>query len=240
MVSASLLLPSGIDGFISVLQLAPAEFPVRDASTRIGIVDDYSLGREALRRLLRDHEEFSVVGEARNAREALQLVDSLLMQVLILDLSMPGKSGLDNPRLDSIARPRLVPACFQRVCGSPLCEEGAQGRGAWFCAQGERSWRAHPCASAHSRGGRYVSPALARQFALEVSEREVTSHARLSKREFQVLLGIAAGRKRAAIATQLGLSPKTVTLYRAHLLHKLGLTTNTELTCFAIKEGLLA
>ncbi|MEJ8852461.1 response regulator transcription factor [Variovorax rhizosphaerae] len=88
-------------------------------------------------------------------------------------------------------------------------------------------------------GGRYVSRALALELALGVGEREVSPHERLSKREFQVLLGIAAGLKTGEIARQLGISARTVTVYRAHLLHKLVLSTNTDLTRFAIKAGLL-
>jgi DNA-binding NarL/FixJ family response regulator len=89
-------------------------------------------------------------------------------------------------------------------------------------------------------GNRHVSAALARQLALEVAERRVQAHERLSKREFQVLIELAAGKKAGAVARQLNLSAKTVTLYRARLLRKLGLTTNTDLTLFAISQGLVA
>ncbi|MEJ8859869.1 response regulator transcription factor [Variovorax robiniae] len=226
-----MVIPASSNDFNTLREMAP---------TRIGIADDHPVVRQALRQLLRDHEEFTVVGEARSAHEALQLVDSLPLQILVLDLSIPGKCGLDMLASIRVRAPALYVLVFSGYAETQFARkafrEGAHG----FVHKGSDPGDLIVALRRLAAGGRYVSAALARQFAIEVSEREVSAPARLSRREFQVLLGIAAGKKPAAIARQLSLSAKTVTLYRAHLLHKLGLTSNAELTYFAIREGLLA
>ena len=206
---------------------------------RIGIVDDHPLVREALRQILRDHDEFAVVGEACNGREALRLADTIAMHILIVDLSMPGKDGFDVLASLRWRAPELYLLVFSGHAefqyARRALKEGAHG----FVHKASDPAELIVALRRLAAGGRYVSRALALELALEAGEREVSPHERLSKREFQVLLGIAAGRKPGELARQLDISARTVSVYRAHLLHKLGLSTNADLTCFAIRAGLL-
>jgi DNA-binding NarL/FixJ family response regulator len=213
--------------------------PQKGTSIRVGIVDDHAVVREAIRRLLLDHGDFLVVGETGEGCEALRLVDSVTMDVLILDLAMRGRSGYDLLSSIRSRAPALHLLVFSGLTESSYArralKEGAHGFVHKASDPSELIFALRRVAA----GNRHLSAALARQLAVEVAERQVQAHERLSKREFQVLIELTIGKKAAAVGRQLNLSAKTVTLYRARLLRKLGLTTNTELTLFAISQGLL-
>ena len=210
-----------------------------DAMIRVGIADDHKVVREALRRLLMEEGDLRVVGEAATGHEAMALVQAEAMDVLVLDLTMPGRSGFDVlaslrarvPSLSLLVFSGHPEATYARMA----LKEGAHG----FVNKASDPSELILAIRRVAGGNRYLSASLAQQFATEVCARKVQPDQRLSKREFQVLLEIASGRKPRAIGKHLCLSAKTVTLYRARLLQKLQLTTNTELTKFAIQQGLL-
>jgi len=210
-----------------------------DLPIRVAVADEHKLVREALRHLLQAQGDILFVGEASTGFEALRLVDGTAMDVLILELAMSGQSGFDVLASLRARAPSLYLLVFSgypedRYARKAL-KAGAHGFVNKACDPVELMVALRRIAA----GNRYVSAPLALQLAREIGERDVQPDQRLSKREFQVLLALAAGNKAGAIGRQLNISAKTVTLYRARLLRKLGLTTNTELTMFAFERNLL-
>ncbi|RYF70324.1 MAG: response regulator transcription factor [Comamonadaceae bacterium] len=211
---------------------------VTPAAIRVGIVDDHAIVRTALRQWLQDHADLYVVGEAGNGFEALELVARTPPDVLILDLGLPGRSGLDIIASLLAKAPDLAVLVFT---GSPeaqyarqLLREGARGYLHKSCSPDELVTAIRRVAGGH----RHFSDALAQDLAMAHASGAGSPLDGLSKREFQVLLLLAEGAKPAAISEKLHLSARTVTLYRSRLVRKLSLSTNSDLTYFALKHGL--
>jgi DNA-binding NarL/FixJ family response regulator len=206
---------------------------------RIGIVDDHAIVRVGLRELLSKEPDLSVQGEAGCARDAVRLVQSTELDVLLLDLGMPGQSGLDVIGTLKVKAPRLAVLVFtaydEAHYGKKLLQLGASG----FVQKSSEPDTLLAAIRVVSDGKHYISETLATSLAERLVGSEQAVHERLTKREFQVLLKLAAGDKPGAIAKELHLSAKTVTVHRSRLLAKLNLSTNSEITYFAIKQGLI-
>lgn len=202
---------------------------------RVIVVDDHVILRRAVKNLLQADPCIRVVGEAGSGRDALDLVREIACDVVLLDLSMPGGSGIDVLASLRARAPDTAILIFTghepHQYARKLFKQGVQGYLHKSCDPAEILVALRCVAS----GGRYVDQALAQ----EVGQPSFAAHECLSKREFQILLQLAAGRKRTDIAAELSLSTQTVAVYRAAIIRKLGLTTNSELTYFAIKSGLL-
>lgn len=206
---------------------------------RIGIADDHPILRTAVRHWLLEHSDLCIGGEAADGFEALELATGDALDVLLLDLTMPGRDGFD---IIGSLRARAPQMSILVFSGHPeaqyarkLLKEGAHGYLHKSCDPTQLVAAIRCVAS----GRRYLSAMLAQQFARELCEGGLPLHQSLSRREFQILLLLAAGSKPAAIAQKLHLSARTVTLYRSRLVRKLELSTNSDLTYFALKHGLL-
>jgi len=211
----------------------------RNQPIRVGVADDHQVVREALCRLLLEQEGMHVVGAAANGHEALRLVQSKAMDVLVVDLTMPGRNGLDVLNALRSRAPSLYLLVFSGHAESHYAKMALKAGAHGFVNKASDPGELIAALRRVAGGNRYVSASLAQQLAREVGEREMRPDQRLTKRQFQVLVSIASGNKAGVIARQLNLSAKTVTLYRAQLLRTLGLTTNTELTRFALENGLM-
>lgn len=206
---------------------------------RVGIVDDHAIVRTGLRQLISDEVDLRVTGEASNGREALELARSGEVDVLLLDLSMPGDGGVDA--LQAIkARYAELPVII--LSGFPeehyaltLLKQGASGYLNKECDPGEIATAIRTVA----RGRRYVSAAVAELLADSLNGGEQAPHEKLSERELQVFLRLAKGEAVGAIAQSMFLSVKTVSTYRTRVLEKLKLASNSELTYYALKNGLM-
>lgn len=206
---------------------------------RVGVVDDHAIVRTALRLWLLDHPDLHYCGEASNGSEAIELVATRPIDVLLLDLAMPGRGGLDivaSLRARSPATRILIfSASAEEHHARQSLKQGVQG----FV---HKSCDPHELVAAIRRvacGQRHLSDVLAQQLASEAAAGEPSPLHCLSKREFQVLLLLAQGAKSGAISQRLHLSVRTITLYRSRLIRKLNLATNSDLTYFAMKQGLL-
>lgn len=179
------------------------------------------------------------VSEASSGDEALAALEAPC-DALVLDLSMPGRSGLDLLAEIKHRHPAL-PVLIMSLHG----EEQFAVRALRAGASGYLTKSAAPeqlvtAVMKLLRGGRYVSDTLAERLAAGVGDSATASpHERLSNREFDVMRGIASGSSVSEIAAQMHLSVKTVSTYRARLLDKMGMTTNAELTRYAIERGLV-
>lgn len=208
--------------------------------TRVLIVDDHVLIREGLKKILREEAGMQVVGEARTAAEAFELVSATPCDVVILDLCLPDRNGLEviqELKKDRPELPILVLSIYsEESFGVRTIKAGADG-------YVPKTTAAHELVKAIRRvvqGGKYVSAKLAEQLVSNVqagNSRPI--HQMLSDREFQILRMIAQGKSISRIAEELHLSVSTVNTYRARILEKLNMRTNAELIHYAIKNGLI-
>jgi DNA-binding NarL/FixJ family response regulator len=207
---------------------------------RILVVDDHALVRKGLIQLLARQRDFGEFGEAATAGEALALVERQPWDIVLLDLALPDGSGLEvlqRVRELRATLPVLVVSMYpEDQLGERLLEAGAGGYLTKEAAPEElvRAIRRV------LRGQKYLSPALEAQLAERTAGGPSLPHDRLSAREFEVMLLLAAGRPIHVIARRLGVSPKTVTTYRSRVLAKMRMTTNAELTYYAVQRRLIA
>jgi len=207
---------------------------------RIVLADDHTIVREGLKQLLAAGGGFEVVGEAENGHEALQRVRELEFDVLLLDMSMPGKSGIELIKQVHAEKPKL------RVLVLSMHEEhqyavrairaGASG----YITKDSASRQLVAALRKVASGGAFISAEVAEQLALSAMPgAEGAPHERLSDREFQVFRLIAEGKSVSDIAERLNLSVKTVSTHKSNILHKLDASTTGELIRYALAHRLV-
>ncbi len=207
---------------------------------KVLIADDHAVVRRGLIQLLADEYPAVSVGEARDAAEVLQLARERDWDIVILDISMPGRSGLEVLKELKQQLPK-VPVLI-------LTSHPEEQYAVRVLKAGAAGYMTKESAPEHliegikkvTRGGRYVSPRLAELLAASIgTDRERPPHESLSDREYRVLCLIGSGKTVGEIAAALSLSVKTVSTYRARLLEKMGMKNNAELTHYALKNGLV-
>lgn len=207
---------------------------------RILVVDDHALVRRGIIEILQRLPDGVQFGEAGTAAEALALGANERWDVVLLDLGLPDRHGLDVLRELHVSKPKLpvlILTMFpEDQLALRLLEIGAAGYLTKESAP-EELLRAIERVMA---GHKYLSAAMAQAVADGLGGPPPAPHEQLSDRELEVLRLLAAGRPITAISRALGLSPKTVTTYRARLLHKLRMTSNAELTFYATHHGLVS
>jgi len=204
------------------------------------IVDDHAVVRQGLKQILADEFVGARIDEAGNADEALGMALRHVYDLVLLDVSMPGRSGLELLRDLKYQQPNLpvlvLSVHAEDQMGVRILKAGASGYANKDCAPDELI-RAVTKVRA---GGRYVSDALAERLVLDIqTDSGKPPHEMLSDREFEVLCSIARGRAVSEIAKDLSLSVKTVSTYRTRILEKMKMRTNAELTHYAVREGLV-
>jgi DNA-binding NarL/FixJ family response regulator len=206
---------------------------------RLVIADDHTIVREGLKQLLASAGGFEVVGEARDGNEVMQRVRELDFDVLLLDLSMPGRSGLEVIRQARAERPKL------RILVLSMHQEHQYAvRAIRSGASGYLTKEAAPALLANAlrkvaAGGAYITPEVAELLALGAMPNvDAAPHTTLSDREFQVFRMLADGAGVSDIAERLNLSVKTISTHKARLMQKLGVATTTELLRYAIQHRL--
>ncbi|MBB6559344.1 DNA-binding NarL/FixJ family response regulator [Acidovorax soli] len=207
---------------------------------RVGIVDDHQIIRSGLRQFLSEHVDIRVVGEAANGREAIDLVRAHEIDVLLLDLSMPGQGGLDA--IDML-RAKAPDMGILILSGYPeeqyalnLIRKGASGYLNKDCDPNQILEAIRVIAL----GKRFLTPAVADLLAQQLNRpADVPLHEQLSDREMQVFLKLARGDTVSEIGEALSLSVKTVSTYRTRLMEKLNLFSNSDLTYYALKQNLI-
>lgn len=205
------------------------------------IVDDHAVVRRGVLQILREELENASLGEASTAEEALRLAHQEHWDVVILDINLPGRSGLEalqDLRRDKPGLPVLILSMHpEDQMATRVLKAGAAG----YVMKDSAPTELAAAIRAVMKGGRYVSAALAQRLVMEMQSYEGTRlpHERLSDREFEVFRMIAAGRTVTEIAEILILSVKTVSTYRARILEKMDLSNNAELIHYAAQHGLL-
>lgn len=207
---------------------------------RIGIVDDHAVVRAGLRQFFAEQPDLEVVAEAAGGRAALDLVRQGEVDVILLDIAMPAPCGIDTLaaiRRRAPALPVLILSGFPvSQYATTLLRLGASG---YLSKDGDPADIVAAVRTVH-RGRRYITAGVAEQLATMLGRRgEEPRHERLSERELQVFLRLARGEGVGSMAASMSLSVKTVSTYRARVLEKLGLCSNSAITYYALKAGLI-
>jgi len=208
---------------------------------KVLIADDHPIFRDGLRRLIEDSPNIEVVGEASSSQEVIDAATRLRPQVVVCDVRMPGRGAIETIQ----ELKRLLPdVAILMLTGQPedhyalrCLKEGAAG----YMTKGSATDQLIDAIRKVAGGGRYISQNLAEKLVLTLDkDRGARPHERLSDREFQVMSLIAMGKTPKEIADELILSVKTVSTYRSRVMEKMKLQSNSDLTYYALKNGLIA
>jgi len=203
------------------------------------LADDHAVVRRGIRQILTDHQDIEVVGEAANAGELTQLLRQQPCDVLLLDISMPGKNGIDALKALKKEWPRLQVLMLSMYPEDQFALRALRAGASGYLTKHAPLENLPEAVRRLASGKKYITPEAA-EFMADVLDdnRDVPPHELLSDREFQTLRLIASGKTLSGIADELCISPKTVSVYRARLLEKMKLKNNAELTHYALKNNL--
>jgi len=208
---------------------------------RILIADDHAVVRAGVRQFIAGHDDLSVVAEAATGAEVLDQVRKGELDVVVLDISMPGNSGVDTLRSLKRVRPNLpvliLSGFAENLYAVNLLRAGAAG----YVSKDAAATQLVTAIRTVAQGRKYVSPTVAQLLAdgLSIKDQDQPVHSQLSQREFQVFCKLAKGEGVSKIAEELFLSVKTVSTYRGRILEKMGMKTNADLTYYAIRNELI-
>jgi DNA-binding NarL/FixJ family response regulator len=207
---------------------------------KVLIADDHPVVRHGLKQILATDTDMTVVGEAKNGNEAMELARRLEWDVAVLDYSMPGRSGLEllaEIKREFPQRPVLVLSMHpEELHARRVLKAGGAGYMNKESAGEELAAAIRKVVT----GGKYVSAALAERLAVELApESQKPPHETLSDREYRVMWMLASGKPINRIAKEMFLSPSTVSTYRVRILRKLGVSSNAELVQYAVKHQLI-
>jgi two-component system, NarL family, invasion response regulator UvrY len=211
---------------------------------RIAIVDDHAMVRAGLKQFFSDEVDFRVVAEASNGREALDIVRQGEVDVIVMDIAMPGQSGVDALaaiRARAPDLPVLILSGFaEEHYATTLLRQGASGYLNKDCDPQEIAKAIRTV----FRGRKYITAGVAERLAERLTEgpnggADTPAHEQLSERELQVFLRLAKGETIGHMAQSMSLSVKTVSTYRTRVMEKMALASNSDLTYYALKNGLI-
>ena len=206
---------------------------------KVFIVDDHEIVREGLKKILKEESDLIVVGEAQDGVEVLEKIQTIDCDIMLLDMNMPGKSGIDLLSDLKIMKPKLpiLVLSIQPEDKFALLtlKAGASG---YLCKDAAVNELVVAIRKIHTKG-RYLSNALAEQLAFDVMPENILPHEQLSNRELEIMFMLATGKKVKDIATELMLSISTVFTYRIRIFEKLKIKSNVELTHYAMINNLI-
>ena len=208
---------------------------------RVLIADDHPVVRHGLRQMLAQESDVTVVGEARDGEEVMDLCGRVAWDVAVLDYQMPGKNGLElvkELRNRYPGRSVLILSMYpEDTYAVRALKAGASGYLTKESAPEDLVAAIRKVAA----GGKYITPALGERLALDLEDtRSTPTHESLSDREYQIMWMIVSGKALTQIGQELGLSPNTISTYRARILRKMGMKSNAELLHYAIQHHLVS
>ncbi|PYS00152.1 MAG: DNA-binding response regulator [Acidobacteria bacterium] len=207
---------------------------------KVVVVDDHAVVREGLKRIISENPGMAVTGEAGDGNEALKIIQSESCDVVLLDITMPNKSGLDVLKQLHTESPRLPILVLSMHSEDQYAVRVLRAGAAGYLTKESAPAKLVQAIRKVVRGGKYVSPTLAEKLVMDLeSNAQKPPHELLSDREYQVLCMIASGKTVSDIGEELHLSVKTISTYRVRILDKLQMKNNAELTRYAIKQGLV-
>jgi len=210
------------------------------ATIRVFIADDHAIVREGLKQILAEQRDIVVAGEAENGLDAIKLFRKSRCHVMLLDISMPDRNGIEVLKQIKQERPDLAVLMLSMHREDQYAIRALKAGAAGYLTKQSAPRELVTAIRQVAGGQKYVSATLAQALASQVgTDHDAPPHAALSDREFQTLTMIASGKTVSEIARELSLSVKTVSEYRARLLAKMNLKTSAELTHYAIRNQLV-
>jgi DNA-binding NarL/FixJ family response regulator len=207
---------------------------------RIVIADDHMIVREGLKQVLAATSDLQVVGEAQDGHEVLERVRGLDFDVLLLDMSMPGRGGIELIRQVHAEKPKLRILVLSMHQEQQYAIRAIKAGASGYLTKDSASAQLVSAIRKVAGGGAYITSAVAEQLALgAMPQTEGPPHNALSDREFQVFRALVAGRTVTDIAGELNLSVKTVSTHKARIMEKMNISNPAELIRYAMRHGLV-
>ncbi|GMR08523.1 MAG: response regulator transcription factor [Gammaproteobacteria bacterium] len=207
---------------------------------RVLIVDDHAIVRAGLKQLLNDCPDVVATDEATNSHEALKKIREQDWDVVLLDISMPGKNGLEILKQIKRERPKAAVLILSMHAENQYALRALKAGAAGYLTKGCIPEQLLAAVAKVARGGKYITPALAEKLANALDPNVGDApHEALSNRELQVFQLLSAGKQVSQIGEELSLSSKTVSAHRANILKKMRMKNNAELMFYAIDNGLV-
>ena len=204
------------------------------------IADDHAIIRDGLKKILSDTDDLRVAGEASNGNDALQLVRERDWSLAILDISMPGRSGLELIKLIKAERPKLPLLIFSMHQEEQYAVRAIRAGASGYLSKEGDSDLIVPAVRKIAQGGVFISPKVAELLAMDsLLNVQNPSHTLLTDREFEVFSRIVRGESLTSIANELCLSVKTVSTHKSHILTKMNMSSDVDLARYAIEHKLL-
>jgi len=204
------------------------------------IADDHAIVREGLKRIVADAGDLQVVGEAADGNEVLRLVREQAFDVLVQDLSMPGRSGMELIRLVKAERPKLRVLVLSMHAEQQYAVRAIKSGASGYLTKESAPALLVEAIRKIAGGGAFISAQVAEQLALGAMPGGVQAapHEVLTEREFEVFRQLVAGVSVTDVAVRLNLSVKTVSTHKSNLMEKLGVKNQTEMVRYALRHGL--
>lgn len=207
---------------------------------RIVIADDHAMVRGGLKQIAATTSDIEVVGEATQGHEVLVLLGQTSFDLLLLDMTMPGLSGVDLIRRLHEEKPALPILILSMHNEAQVVAQALKAGASGYVAKDSEPEILLLAIRKIAAGGKYLDPALVDAMVFDTSDKDVLPYEILSIREFQILRMIAAGLPLGDIANHLYLSPKTISTYKMRLMRKLGVDNNADLIRYATRHGLVS
>ncbi len=210
------------------------------STIKILIVDDHAIVRRGLKDVVSAETDMAVEGEASSHQEAMQLINRREWDVVVLDIAMPGRNGLDTLRDLKQLRPKLPVLVLSMYPEDQFAVRVLRTGASGYMNKETAPEELVKAIRKVVTGGKYVSQFLAEKLATDLETAHLGApHEQLSDREYQVLCMLASGNTITDVAEELNLSVKTVSTYRTRILEKMKLRNNAELTTYAIRNGIV-
>lgn len=207
---------------------------------KILLADDHAVVRQGVKQILAQAFSQATFGEAQNAHELLEVVNQARWDILVLDLNMPGGHGLEALKQIKHDHPQLPVLVLTMYPEDQYAVRTIRAGAAGYLNKESAPEELVQAIRKVLHGGEYISTAVADELVLYARNKDdQPPHKQLSDREYQVLCMIASGKELKEISSELALSAKTVSTYRARLLEKMNMKSNAELTYYAIQNGLV-
>jgi two-component system, NarL family, invasion response regulator UvrY len=206
---------------------------------KVIVVDDHPVVRRGLKQIIEDEPDMEVAGEAKNAEECISLVRKTDCTLVLLDITLPDRSGFDVLKQLKYEHPGLAVLILsihpEELYGLRLIKAGASG---YLMKEGAPDELVKAIRKVNA-GGKYVSESLAEKLVSHLDASDKPPHENLSNREFQILCMIARGKSLKSIADELNVGEKTVSTYRSRIMEKMKMSTNYDLICYASEHHLV-
>ncbi|MFZ0389114.1 MAG: response regulator transcription factor [Calditrichia bacterium] len=207
---------------------------------KILIADDHTIIRQGIKQILLEFHDIREVEEASNGAEVMQKITHNEYDVILLDISMPGRDGIEILKEVKSIHPKAAILILSMHPEEQYALRAFRAGASGYLTKKSSSNEIINAIRMVAQGRKYISPTLAEKLAFELEEgRGQPSHESLSDREYQVMCMIASGKTVSEIAGELGLSVQTISTYRGRILSKMHMKNNAEITHYAIKKGLV-